>query len=1625
MAKKKKKKEKPKYTSNPGGLKITRSGRKYTFKWNAGSSYTDINLTYSYKVASGAVTKSNEKSLSGSKRDYTVTISAEELTAVSFQIQAKARDKKWSAWVRYAMEINAPAAPTLEAEWDSEHINVTTFTYSYKTAEDAPAEKIYWETVKKYDCPEDYKKISDWKNPDDHGSKTAKEGTVPIAAEGSLDSSFARLVRVRAYGQGGYSKWVYAYHVYAQPNKPEILDSWMGYNDYRHEADAFIEWDVSNPVMQHPVDEFVIQTLSGVPGAGWALPTGVNWDDQVTRQYADENVWSGTVPMELDDDECVWYRVDARHDAMHNASDSKIWYGHLAKPTGLSINPVSATHTIEVTVTNASTAPDADLALLYWDPDTGDESVLGIIPHGTATPVNMVVPAWTDSAGSVGAYAFIGTSTLKETHTDGVKIYAVNPKMVSAQTWADAVATPTLTIERYDDTTALATWAWAEETADALELSWSDKPTTWDGTEEPSTHVIKNSRAAQCYVNNLEGGKKWYFRARFRFGDDENAVYGVYTATQTLDLTEAPNVPVLQLTDEIIPADGSVTASWTYTDSSPQVSAKIAEIIAGEDEPADLAVVAEDTSVELKAEDCGWQTGTQHQLVLQIWNKEERASGWSQPVTVTIADDLTCEITASSLVNKDVEIDPETYTGNPAVFNGGDAENIRDITRCEVGITPVQAGTPWQSMTDDTTVYNYRSMPSNQHSFNSEFLSMVVGATVCENQLVQNGDFADATDWVSTNRGSISVSDNTMKWTCSSTPSAWYATGFAQLSKPMSIPPSHKIFMSASIKSSVATVVGLYAMTNNGNEHLLNVNKSVTASTWTTVCGIIDNYKPTDAKRGKICYTQAAHSAGAITSGVTLEAKDFIIVDLTQWFGSAVADRIYAVEQAHAGDGVALAHALGVPSSYFAYNTGTLMSVEATAHKTYDNNNTLIQSYALDSSLTLRGLLKLDANNNIYADGDEYDYTGAVTRNYGTRAYQSGDESLANAITDGTDTVYKLNTATTDEADPFTFVQSVQAGGYEEFDGIGVPAGQFSWLADVYPITGTSTADAFVRGTNQWDEQWEVGQINQTTGQNASGTNRIRSKNYIPCLSDTAYYFTYPQTAHLSTGDLMILYYDAGKNYIRQSGWRGDNTFTTLSNAKYMRFFTNGQYGTTYNNDISINYPSTDHNYHAYNGAQYTQALGSTIYGGAYDFVSGKLTDSMDYIASYNGEAITTPWVSSYDAYASGATPTAGAQVCYPKAEPVVTDKTPQTVSAYAGLNYVSTTSEQMTVRTADIAYGATVLDVLPLTLTVSGAGLTNEVTASVIRTKNYYMERPDERADRGFAGEVVAQVKRSGDGQLSITLDDLIGGGRFDDTAEYELVASISDDLGRRAEDRIPFVVSWLQQAVEADAETEDIGGAIALYVYKPQGAEDTDRVDIYRLSSNKPQLIVQGAEFGSVWVDPFPTIGTTGGYRFCLVTKNGDYITEDYEPSWLDLEAGINGITHLIDFDGETLELMLNASNDEDSTKAFKRTRYLGGSIQGDFLESVEVNGEISGELVLDKDGDQYGVLRDLMDYSGVCHIRTLAGANYTGNVDVKDHYTYNSPGHPHTITLATAKVDDPQLDGVPLANWIVDNA
>jgi hypothetical protein len=88
-------------------------------------------------------------------------------------------------------------------------------------------------------------------------------------------------------------------------------------------------------------------------------------------------------------------------------------------------------------------------------------------------------------------------------------------------------------------------------------------------------------------------------------------------------------------------------------------------------------------------------------------------------------------------------------------------------------------------------------------------------------------------------------------------------------------------------------------------------------------------------------------------------------------------------------------------------------------------------------------------------------------------------------------------------------------------------------------------------------------------------------------------------------------------------------------------------------------------------GISKTFNFGQTVYGGEYDARTGVLTVTHGYIASYNGEVINEPWISSMDKYVEGGTPTSGAQVVYLLSTPQTIQLPPCPIDTLEGVNNI------------------------------------------------------------------------------------------------------------------------------------------------------------------------------------------------------------------------------------------------------------------------------------------------------------------------------------------------------------------
>ena len=323
--------------------------------------------------------------------------------------------------------------------------------------------------------------------------------------------------------------------------------------------------------------------------------------------------------------------------------------------------------------------------------------------------------------------------------------------------------------------------------------------------------------------------------------------------------------------------------------------------------------------------------------------------------------------------------------------------------------------------------YLLRQTPSGVGNRLSE---SIVGGTVAWNQLVQNGNFALGLSYWTSSGGnaSISASDGELTVTVGGD---WNNDARQSLSTV-----ANHVYLGI-MQAKSADIAGTVYLTQVGITNRVSFGTGTVGASYNTIAGVSKAIE----SAGLIRVTLGM--VGTAYVGKSFTVKNVNLFDLTQMFGTSVADYIYSLEQSSTGAGVAYFRKL-FPKDYYEYNAGELMSVE----------------------------------------------------------------------------------------------------GLQSHDMVGF---------------------------NQWDEEWELGAINSTTGQPYSSSTSIRCKNFIPVLPNTAYCYH-----NGSETNQAPWYYDAEKNFVKRSSSYVANggVFTIPDNVHYMKFALPASYGTTYNHDICINISS-------------------------------------------------------------------------------------------------------------------------------------------------------------------------------------------------------------------------------------------------------------------------------------------------------------------------------------------------------------------------------------------------------------------------------------------------------------------
>lgn len=229
-------------------------------------------------------------------------------------------------------------------------------------------------------------------------------------------------------------------------------------------------------------------------------------------------------------------------------------------------------------------------------------------------------------------------------------------------------------------------------------------------------------------------------------------------------------------------------------------------------------------------------------------------------------------------------------------------------------------------------------------------------------------------------------------------------------------------------------------------------------------------------------------------------------------------------------------------------------------------------------------------------------------------------------------------------------------------------------------------------------------------------------ENFLPTYGNyTRNNCSYYNTVYVSTSAEMpnksIRIY-ANRIYVKDSAYTDTTAFKTAMNGVYLIY----ELATPTTPTITLAQFNTLVSAFGLQGwlVQITMpSEAGTVYGGYINPLTGVLTVTHANIASYDGETINEPWISSMDVYVAGATPTTGAQVVYPLTTPVTYQLTPVEVRSLLGLNNVWADCGSVTELKYTRDLNLCINDIIARIEALEGANNTRSLSVSPTLTKS------------------------------------------------------------------------------------------------------------------------------------------------------------------------------------------------------------------------------------------------------------------------------------------------------------------
>ena len=636
-----------KATKKNTGLSVERSGSKFTCRWKLTMKATDAAAQkFRYRRHNGKKWSSwTEKAISKKATCCTFSLSASTtIKKIECQVNAQETGKSFSGWTTGkaagVFTVDAPPTPSLSVSEDS--ANKTTFSWSINKS-DTNA-KWYYRCYYRTKC-----------------NKTPGSSTGWSAWTHAASSSYAytdsgtnvtRTFQLKAVGPGGTSKIVQRYHYIGTAP----VSSWNGSEPVsitKKSSYYAMTYSVNVKGSTYKVDSITPQYYIGTPLSTMAVPSDASWTDGTDYAYTSKkNTYALSITTSdlIGADECLWARVKTTHDGIESYSKAyRVLTGALTAPTcSISMGtPSSSGFSVTVTISDAGTEVPGAYAEVYLEKAsaTGIENhvYLGSIANGSSSATLTSTEDLTSETG----YSIHVRNVTADGHSMVSDYYTYSTSMPSAPT-LDSVSATTVAGKVH------VAWTNNWSSATGTVIAWTDDPDNWMSNDEPETYEV-TEKAAAWYITGLETGKTWYFKIRSFNESDDSTTYSPWSDEYEIDLSSAPAIPMLYLSDEVITEDGMVTAYWSYvsTDGTAQVSGVVVEMEYDdtEDEWTVGGTVGATTAaqhIDIYAKEQGWENGDVVYLALRTRSGSGGESDYSTPVQLAIAAAPTVSITATS-----------------------------------------------------------------------------------------------------------------------------------------------------------------------------------------------------------------------------------------------------------------------------------------------------------------------------------------------------------------------------------------------------------------------------------------------------------------------------------------------------------------------------------------------------------------------------------------------------------------------------------------------------------------------------------------------------------------------------------------------------------------------------------------------------------------------------------------------------------------------------------------------------------------------------------------------------------------------------------------------------------------